>query len=133
MCEITYLHFVFQKGTSELLKYLRSRIQGTYVAHTCDSIYTVCDSQYIHFISFQKRRIMLDVWHRLILICPVVLYIEQPDGCPKDEPKTAMTLPSQARINVHSIKTLKTLDYRYTQPIYLLTLPVLLNVSLKPV
>ncbi|XP_066522057.1 leucine-rich repeat-containing protein 40 [Hoplias malabaricus] len=51
------------KGTSELLKYLRSRIQ------------------------------------------------EQPDGNPKDEPKTAMTLPSQAKINVHAIKTLKTLDY----------------------
>uniref|UniRef100_A0AAR2IQF2 Leucine-rich repeat-containing protein 40 n=1 Tax=Pygocentrus nattereri TaxID=42514 RepID=A0AAR2IQF2_PYGNA len=52
------------KGTSELLKYLRSRIQ---------------------------------------------------DGNPKDEPKTAMTLPSQARINVHAIKTLKTLDYSEKQ------------------
>uniref|UniRef100_A0AAR2LP44 Leucine-rich repeat-containing protein 40 n=1 Tax=Pygocentrus nattereri TaxID=42514 RepID=A0AAR2LP44_PYGNA len=52
------------KGTSELLKYLRSRIQ---------------------------------------------------DGNPKDEPKTAMTLPSQARINVHAIKTLKTLDYRVVE------------------
>ncbi|XP_072540318.1 leucine-rich repeat-containing protein 40 [Salminus brasiliensis] len=55
------------KGTSELLKYLRSRIQ------------------------------------------------EEPDGNPKDEPKTAMTLPSQARINVHAIKTLKTLDYSEKQ------------------
>ncbi|KAI2663576.1 Leucine-rich repeat-containing protein 40 [Labeo rohita] len=51
------------KGTGELLKYLRSRIQ------------------------------------------------EQPDGGLKEEPKTAMTLPSQAKINVHAIKTLKTLDY----------------------
>uniref|UniRef100_A0A673KWW2 Leucine rich repeat containing 40 n=1 Tax=Sinocyclocheilus rhinocerous TaxID=307959 RepID=A0A673KWW2_9TELE len=51
------------KGTGELLKYLRSRIQ------------------------------------------------EQPDGSLKEEPKTAMTLPSQAKINVHAIKTLKTLDY----------------------
>nr|XP_055068787.1 leucine-rich repeat-containing protein 40 [Misgurnus anguillicaudatus] len=51
------------KGTGELLKYLRSRVQ------------------------------------------------EQPDGDIKDEPKTAMTLPSQAKINVHAIKTLKTLDY----------------------
>uniref|UniRef100_A0A8B9RC94 Leucine-rich repeat-containing protein 40 n=1 Tax=Astyanax mexicanus TaxID=7994 RepID=A0A8B9RC94_ASTMX len=49
------------KGTSELLKYLRSRIQGTY------------------------------------------------------EPKTAMTLPSQSRINVHAIKTLKTLEYSQKQ------------------
>uniref|UniRef100_A0A672LYQ2 Leucine-rich repeat-containing protein 40-like n=1 Tax=Sinocyclocheilus grahami TaxID=75366 RepID=A0A672LYQ2_SINGR len=51
------------KGTGELLKYLRSRIQ------------------------------------------------EHPDGSLKEEPKTAMTLPSQAKINVHAIKTLKTLDY----------------------
>lgn len=51
------------KGTGELLKYLRSRVQ------------------------------------------------EQPDGGSKEEPKTAMTLPSQAKINVHAIKTLKTLDY----------------------
>uniref|UniRef100_A0AAY4EXG4 Leucine-rich repeat-containing protein 40 n=1 Tax=Denticeps clupeoides TaxID=299321 RepID=A0AAY4EXG4_9TELE len=50
------------KGTSELLKYLRSRIQGT-----------------------------LGI---------------------KDQPQTAMTLPSQAKINIHSIRTLKTLDYR---------------------
>uniref|UniRef100_A0A673JR69 Leucine-rich repeat-containing protein 40 n=1 Tax=Sinocyclocheilus rhinocerous TaxID=307959 RepID=A0A673JR69_9TELE len=35
----------------------------------------------------------------------------QPDGGSKEEPKTAMTLPSQAKINVHAIKTLKTLDY----------------------
>uniref|UniRef100_A0A671RVD0 Leucine-rich repeat-containing protein 40 n=1 Tax=Sinocyclocheilus anshuiensis TaxID=1608454 RepID=A0A671RVD0_9TELE len=49
------------KGTGELLKYLRSRIQ------------------------------------------------EQPDGSLKKEPKTAMTLPSQAKINVHAIKTLKTI------------------------
>ncbi|KAI4894986.1 hypothetical protein NFI96_010794 [Prochilodus magdalenae] len=55
------------KGTSELMKYLRSRIQ------------------------------------------------EEPDGNSKDEPKTAMTLPSQARINVHAIKTLKTLDYSEKQ------------------
>ncbi|XP_022530888.2 leucine-rich repeat-containing protein 40 isoform X1 [Astyanax mexicanus] len=55
------------KGTSELLKYLRSRIQ------------------------------------------------EEPDGNLKDEPKTAMTLPSQSRINVHAIKTLKTLEYSQKQ------------------
>uniref|UniRef100_A0A673JHF2 Leucine-rich repeat-containing protein 40 n=1 Tax=Sinocyclocheilus rhinocerous TaxID=307959 RepID=A0A673JHF2_9TELE len=36
---------------------------------------------------------------------------QQPDGGSKEEPKTAMTLPSQAKINVHAIKTLKTLDY----------------------
>ncbi|KTG41744.1 hypothetical protein cypCar_00010140, partial [Cyprinus carpio] len=53
-----------QKGTGELLKYLRSRKQ------------------------------------------------EQPDGSLKEEPKTATTLPSQAKINVHAIKTLKTQDYR---------------------
>uniref|UniRef100_A0A672LJ22 Leucine-rich repeat protein SHOC-2 n=1 Tax=Sinocyclocheilus grahami TaxID=75366 RepID=A0A672LJ22_SINGR len=52
--------YSMQKGTVELLKYLRSR---------------------------------------------------QPDGGSKEEPKTAMTLPSQAKINVHAIKTLKTLDY----------------------
>uniref|UniRef100_A0A672LSL5 Leucine-rich repeat-containing protein 40 n=1 Tax=Sinocyclocheilus grahami TaxID=75366 RepID=A0A672LSL5_SINGR len=51
---------VLTKGTVELLKYLRSRVQ---------------------------------------------------DGGSKEEPKTAMTLPSQAKINVHAIKTLKTLDY----------------------
>lgn len=38
--------------------------------------------------------------------------VEQPDGGLKGDPKTAMTLPSQAKINVHAIKTLKTLDYR---------------------
>ncbi|XP_006635105.2 leucine-rich repeat-containing protein 40 [Lepisosteus oculatus] len=51
------------KGTQELLKYLRSRVQ------------------------------------------------EVPDGRDQDPPKTAMTLPSQARVNVHAIKTLKTLEY----------------------
>uniref|UniRef100_A0A673JL97 Leucine-rich repeat-containing protein 40 n=1 Tax=Sinocyclocheilus rhinocerous TaxID=307959 RepID=A0A673JL97_9TELE len=40
-----------------------------------------------------------------------VLTVKQPDGGSKEEPKTAMTLPSQAKINVHAIKTLKTLDY----------------------
>uniref|UniRef100_A0A8C2L158 Leucine rich repeat containing 40 n=1 Tax=Cyprinus carpio TaxID=7962 RepID=A0A8C2L158_CYPCA len=50
---------VLTKGTGELLKYLRSRVQGM--------------------------------------------------------PKTAMTLPSQAKINVHAIKTLKTLDYSEKQ------------------
>ncbi|TVK90638.1 Leucine-rich repeat-containing protein 40 [Bagarius yarrelli] len=58
---------ILTKGTSELLKYLRSRIQ------------------------------------------------EQPDGKAQEEPKTAMTLPSQAKINVHAIKTLKTLDYSEKQ------------------
>uniref|UniRef100_A0A8C1HEP3 Leucine rich repeat containing 40 n=1 Tax=Cyprinus carpio carpio TaxID=630221 RepID=A0A8C1HEP3_CYPCA len=37
---------------------------------------------------------------------------KQPDGSLKEEPKTATTLPSQAKINVHAIKTLKTQDYR---------------------
>lgn len=39
---------------------------------------------------------------------------------PDDEPsqsdpvtETAMTLPSESRVNVHAIVTLKTLDYRY--------------------
>ncbi|KTG41665.1 hypothetical protein cypCar_00012977 [Cyprinus carpio] len=59
--------YSMQKGTGELLKYLRSRVQ------------------------------------------------EQPDGGSKEEPKTAMTLPSQAKINVHAIKTLKTLDYSEKQ------------------
>ncbi|KAF4079311.1 hypothetical protein AMELA_G00191740 [Ameiurus melas] len=58
---------ILTKGTSELLKYLRSRIQ------------------------------------------------EQPDGKTKEEPSTAMTLPSQAKINVNAIKTLKTLDYSEKQ------------------
>ncbi|KAI5109366.1 leucine-rich repeat-containing protein 40, partial [Silurus meridionalis] len=58
---------LLNKGTSELLKYLRSRIQ------------------------------------------------EQPDGKAKEETSTAMTLPSQAKINVHAIKTLKTLDYSEKQ------------------
>lgn len=40
---------------------------------------------------------------------------EQPDGGLKEEPKSAMTLPSQAKINVHAIKTLKTLDYSEKQ------------------
>uniref|UniRef100_A0A4W4G6V2 Leucine rich repeat containing 40 n=1 Tax=Electrophorus electricus TaxID=8005 RepID=A0A4W4G6V2_ELEEL len=40
---------------------------------------------------------------------------KQPDDNPKEEPKTAMTLPSQAKINMHAIKTLKTLDYSEKQ------------------
>uniref|UniRef100_A0A8C1QCZ0 Leucine-rich repeat protein SHOC-2 n=1 Tax=Cyprinus carpio TaxID=7962 RepID=A0A8C1QCZ0_CYPCA len=44
-----------------------------------------------------------------------VLTVKQPDGGSKEEPKTAMTLPSQAKINVHAIKTLKTLDYSEKQ------------------
>ncbi|XP_023696226.2 leucine-rich repeat-containing protein 40 [Paramormyrops kingsleyae] len=55
------------KGTQEILKYLRSRVQ------------------------------------------------EQPDGNPQDVPQTAMTLPSQAKVNVHAIKTLKTLNYSEKQ------------------
>ncbi|XP_076871121.1 leucine-rich repeat-containing protein 40 isoform X2 [Brachyhypopomus gauderio] len=55
------------KGTSELLKFLQSRIQ------------------------------------------------EQPDGEPTEQPNTAMTLPSQAKINMHAVKTLKTLDYSEKQ------------------
>nr|ACI34266.1 Leucine-rich repeat-containing protein 40 [Salmo salar] len=39
---------------------------------------------------------------------------EDPDG-KGDEPDTAMTLPSQAKINVHTIKTLKILDYSEKQ------------------
>uniref|UniRef100_A0A8B9K9N7 Leucine-rich repeat-containing protein 40 n=1 Tax=Astyanax mexicanus TaxID=7994 RepID=A0A8B9K9N7_ASTMX len=45
----------------------------------------------------------------------VILCTEEPDGNLKDEPKTAMTLPSQSRINVHAIKTLKTLEYSQKQ------------------
>ncbi|KAJ8408474.1 hypothetical protein AAFF_G00258880 [Aldrovandia affinis] len=55
------------KGTDELLKYLRGRIQ------------------------------------------------EAPAEAPKDEPQTAMTLPSQAKVNVHAIRTLKTLNYSEKQ------------------
>ncbi|XP_056605909.1 leucine-rich repeat-containing protein 40 [Triplophysa dalaica] len=40
---------------------------------------------------------------------------EPPNGDLREEPKTAMTLPSQAKINVHAIKTLKTLDYSEKQ------------------
>ncbi|XP_036377631.1 leucine-rich repeat-containing protein 40 [Megalops cyprinoides] len=56
------------KGTQELLKYLRSRVQEP-----------------THDVKAQE------------------------------EPKTAMTLPSQARINVHAIRTQKTLDYSEKQ------------------
>lgn len=56
---------VLQKGTQEILKYLRSKIQDD------------------NLIS--------------------------PNG---DLPVTAMTLPSQSKINLHAITTLKTLDYR---------------------
>uniref|UniRef100_A0A8B9KAD7 Leucine-rich repeat-containing protein 40 n=1 Tax=Astyanax mexicanus TaxID=7994 RepID=A0A8B9KAD7_ASTMX len=44
-----------------------------------------------------------------------LLTVKEPDGNLKDEPKTAMTLPSQSRINVHAIKTLKTLEYSQKQ------------------
>uniref|UniRef100_A0A8C7Q482 Leucine-rich repeat-containing protein 40 n=1 Tax=Oncorhynchus mykiss TaxID=8022 RepID=A0A8C7Q482_ONCMY len=40
--------------------------------------------------------------------------VEDSDG-KGDEPDTAMTLPSQAKINVHTIKTRKTLDYSEKQ------------------
>ncbi|XP_062854143.1 leucine-rich repeat-containing protein 40 [Trichomycterus rosablanca] len=40
---------------------------------------------------------------------------EQPDGKNTEEPKTAMTLPSHAKVNVHAIKTLKTLVYSEKQ------------------
>ncbi|KAA0712899.1 Leucine-rich repeat-containing protein 40 [Triplophysa tibetana] len=40
---------------------------------------------------------------------------EPPNGDLREEPKTAMTLPSQAKINVHAIKTLKTLGYSEKQ------------------
>ncbi|KAL3046928.1 hypothetical protein OYC64_021198 [Pagothenia borchgrevinki] len=56
---------LLKKGTNELLKYLRGRIQ------------------------------------------------EEPDQA--EEQQTAMTLPSQARVNVHNIKTLKLLDYSEKQ------------------
>ncbi|KAL1022409.1 hypothetical protein UPYG_G00026590 [Umbra pygmaea] len=39
---------------------------------------------------------------------------EIPD-CKGDQPDTAMTLPSQAKINMHAIQTLKTLDYSEKQ------------------
>ena len=39
-----------------------------------------------------------------------VFVAEEPDQA--EEQQTAMTLPSQARVNVHNIKTLKLLDYR---------------------
>ncbi|XP_042562941.1 leucine-rich repeat-containing protein 40 [Clupea harengus] len=41
--------------------------------------------------------------------------IKEPDGSTAEQPKTAMTLPSQARIDVHSINTLKTLNYSEKQ------------------
>ncbi|KAJ8277787.1 hypothetical protein GJAV_G00079900 [Gymnothorax javanicus] len=55
------------KGTNELLKYLRSRIE------------------------------------------------EPQEDLSKDAPKTAMTLPSQAKVNVHAIQTLKALNYSEKQ------------------
>ncbi|XP_046871249.1 leucine-rich repeat-containing protein 40 [Hypomesus transpacificus] len=36
---------------------------------------------------------------------------EEPDGGPGEEPTTAMTLPSQGRVNLHNVRTLKILDY----------------------
>lgn len=40
---------------------------------------------------------------------------EEPDGCSGEEATTAMTLPSQAKVNLHNIHTLKTLDYSEKQ------------------
>lgn len=40
---------------------------------------------------------------------------EEPDGAGAEQPSTAMTLPSQAKIDVHAIKTLKTLNYSEKQ------------------
>ncbi|XP_076134191.1 leucine-rich repeat-containing protein 40 isoform X1 [Alosa pseudoharengus] len=40
---------------------------------------------------------------------------DDPDGNTAEQPSTAMTLPSQANIDVHSIKTLKTLNYSEKQ------------------
>ncbi|KAG5275615.1 hypothetical protein AALO_G00122370 [Alosa alosa] len=40
---------------------------------------------------------------------------DDPDGNTAEQPTTAMTLPSQAKIDVHSIKTLKTLNYSEKQ------------------
>ncbi|XP_062412276.1 leucine-rich repeat-containing protein 40 isoform X1 [Sardina pilchardus] len=40
---------------------------------------------------------------------------DDPDGSATEQPSTAMTLPSQAKIDVHAIKTLKTLNYSEKQ------------------
>ena len=91
----------FQKGTGELLKYLRSRIKGTTVRvqRVCAQLMDVTSMvQITVFICFTN------------IFFPLV---KEPDGSTAEQPKTAMTLPSQARIDVHSINTLKTLNYRY--------------------
>ena len=40
-------------------------------------------------------------------------FLEEPGKV--DETPTAMTLPSQARVNIHNLQTLKILDYRYKE------------------
>lgn len=40
---------------------------------------------------------------------------QEPEEKGKDAPQTAMTLPSQAKVNVHAIKTLKALEYSEKQ------------------
>lgn len=47
--------------------------------------------------------------------CPCTPLVS-PDEAPgpnEDPPVTAMTLPSQSKVNVHAITTLKLLEYRY--------------------
>uniref|UniRef100_A0A6Q2X2A9 Leucine-rich repeat-containing protein 40 n=1 Tax=Esox lucius TaxID=8010 RepID=A0A6Q2X2A9_ESOLU len=54
----------------------------------------------------------------LLTVIKMLLYLfcsEEDTDCKRDEPDTAMTLPSQAKVNVHAIKTLKTLDYSEKQ------------------
>ncbi|MGH0160891.1 UNVERIFIED_CONTAM: hypothetical protein FKN15_040333, partial [Acipenser sinensis] len=49
-------------------------------------------------------------------ISMTTVWIElKPEEKGKDAPQTAMTLPSQAKVNVHAIKTLKALEYRIVE------------------
>lgn len=46
-----------------------------------------------------------------VCVCLCVMILEAPPTKADEEP-TAMTLPSQAKINVHAIQTLKMLQFR---------------------
>ncbi|KAF3835630.1 hypothetical protein F7725_028188 [Dissostichus mawsoni] len=80
------------KGTNELLKYLRGRIKVVKKS-----------TGPTHALSRCKRSTEKSC----------VFVAEEPDQA--EEQQTAMTLPSQARVNVHNIKTLKLLDYSEKQ------------------
>lgn len=48
------------------------------------------------------------------IVCDCYMFLPDDKASPNEEPPvTAMTLPSESRINMHAITTLKLLDYRY--------------------